>query len=122
MKKSGKKRNEINKFIKKSGVVKPEKPYKPFNVEFEEVSEARGSLIQLKDLTFGWSKDKILFENVELGIFNDSRFTIVGNNGIGKSSLFQVLLGKVKPISGEVIFKVCSGAQEGQKEINSKRK
>lgn len=104
MKKSGKKRNEINEFIKKSCVVKPEKPYKPFNVEFEKVSYARGSLIQLKNLTFGWEKNKILFEDVELGIFNDSRFTIVGNNGIGKSSLFQVLLGKVKPISGEVIF------------------
>ena len=66
MKKSGKKKNEINDLIKKSGVVKPEKPYKPLNVEFEEVNHARGSLIQLKNITFGWDEEKILFEDVIL--------------------------------------------------------
>ena len=101
-KKSGMKKQEIQSFIQKSGISKPNKPYLPFNIEFFNFGHTNGPLLELKDISFGWNKEQILFTNIELGIFNDSKYTIVGNNGVGKSSLFKVLMGIVKPSNGEV--------------------
>merc|ERR1711976_1037952 len=51
--------------------------------------------------TFGYPGQPNLFENVELGVDMDSRISIVGPNGVGKSTLLKLLLGELEPTSGE---------------------
>jgi ABC-type cobalamin/Fe3+-siderophores transport system ATPase subunit len=43
-----------------------------------------------------------LFEHLEFGINMESRVVIVGPNGVGKSTLLNILLGKLTPNLGEV--------------------
>ena len=43
-----------------------------------------------------------LLENSDLQIFADQRVGLVGKNGCGKSTLFQLVRGVIKPDSGEV--------------------
>ena len=50
--------------------------------------------------TFG---DRLLFENVNFVVPKGSIVGIIGANGMGKSTLFQVLMGLEKPDGGDVI-------------------
>ena len=46
--------------------------------------------------------DRILFENLNLSIPKNAVVGIIGPNGVGKSTLFKIMMGKEKPDAGEV--------------------
>ena len=56
----------------------------------------------MENVTFSYSPEKILLENVDFGIHMSSRISIVGPNGIGKSTLVKLIEGDLIPLSGEV--------------------
>lgn len=45
-----------------------------------------------------------LLENCDLQIFSNQRVGLVGNNGCGKSTLFRLIRGVIKPDGGEINF------------------
>ncbi|TGD75636.1 energy-dependent translational throttle protein EttA [Mangrovimicrobium sediminis] len=59
------------------------------------------NVIEVKDLkkTFG---DRLLFENVSFTVPKGSIVGIIGANGMGKSTLFKILMGIEQPDGGEV--------------------
>jgi len=59
-------------------------------------------VIEVKDLrkTYG---DRVLFDNVSFTVPKGSIVGIIGANGMGKSTLFRILMGLEQPDSGEVI-------------------
>lgn len=66
------------------------------------------SAIILRDVVFGYqSKEKSekLFQAgpIDLEIPLGARIAILGNNGVGKSTLLQTITGALEPISGEVV-------------------
>jgi ABC transport system ATP-binding/permease protein len=46
--------------------------------------------------------DKWLFQNISLGISKGEKFALVGNNGVGKSTLLKILTGEIAPDTGKV--------------------
>ncbi len=46
--------------------------------------------------------DKWLFQNISLGISKGEKFALVGNNGVGKSTLLKILTGEIAPDAGKV--------------------
>jgi ABC transport system ATP-binding/permease protein len=46
--------------------------------------------------------DKWLFRDITLGISQGEKFALVGNNGVGKSTLLRILTGEIQPDSGKV--------------------
>lgn len=52
-------------------------------------------------MKFGYSGQPLLFTNLNFGIDMESRVAVVGPNGIGKSSLLNLLIGRAEPLSGE---------------------
>lgn len=59
-------------------------------------------VFQAKNLTKGFG-DRILFENLSFDIPKNAIVGIIGPNGVGKSTLFKILVGKEKPDAGEVV-------------------
>jgi len=59
-------------------------------------------VIQIRNVSFGYTNQPLLFKNLELNIDCDSKIAIVGPNGVGKSTLMNIILGELKPVSGEV--------------------
>jgi ABC transport system ATP-binding/permease protein len=46
--------------------------------------------------------DKWLFRDISLGISQGEKFALVGNNGVGKSTLLRILTGEIQPDNGKV--------------------
>ena len=70
--------------------------------DFENVGKLPPPVLQFTEVTFGYSKDKILYSNVDLGVDLDSRVAIVGPNGAGKSTLLKLMTGDLDPLDGMV--------------------
>ena len=56
--------------------------------KFPETEKISPPLLQLNEVTFGYTPDKILLKDVNIDVGLDSRMAIVGPNGAGKSTLY----------------------------------
>lgn len=59
-------------------------------------------MIQINDLNFGYSKQKLLFKNLSMQLKAGHIYGLLGKNGAGKSSLLKNLAGLVYAHSGNV--------------------
>jgi len=60
-------------------------------------------VIEARNLTKAYG-NRILFENLSFDIPRNAIVGIIGPNGVGKSTLFKIIVGKEKPDAGEVII------------------
>ncbi len=60
--------------------------------------------IRAKGLTKSYDGETTIFENLDLTIYRGERLALIGPNGTGKSTLIKLLMGKLKPDSGEVVL------------------
>ncbi|OLS19879.1 MAG: Energy-coupling factor transporter ATP-binding protein EcfA2 [Candidatus Heimdallarchaeota archaeon LC_3] len=58
----------------------------------------------IKNLTFSFNKKDNLFSNLDLTFPNVPIIGIIGKNGIGKTVLAEILVGKYKIASGEILL------------------
>lgn len=61
-------------------------------------------MYQLKNLSFKYSKDKVIFQNLELEIDFKKITLISGANGSGKTSLLRILSGLEKKYTGSLLL------------------
>lgn len=61
------------------------------------------NLLITKDLSFAYDNKKTVFSDVSFSLSNGEILTIIGPNGIGKSTLLRCLLGVSKPTAGEIL-------------------
>lgn len=67
-----------------------------------ETSRIGKKVLEFKDVSFGYGQ-KLLFQNFNLLIQNRDRIGIVGDNGVGKSSLLNLIADQLEPTAGELI-------------------
>jgi len=60
------------------------------------------SLLKIKDLDFGYSKEALLYKGFSLELNKGEIKTIVGPSGSGKSTLFELIIGNLKPFTGSI--------------------
>jgi ABC-2 type transport system ATP-binding protein len=59
-------------------------------------------MIKLDRLSFGYSKQKLLFENLSMQLEPGHIYGLLGKNGAGKSSLIRNMAGLLFPLSGTI--------------------
>ena len=59
-------------------------------------------MIKINNLNFGYSKGKLLFNNMSMQLSAGHIYGLLGKNGAGKSSLLKNLAGLVYAESGEI--------------------
>jgi len=73
--------------------------------------------LEIQNLSFGYTKEKLLFHNLSLRLKKGEIKAIVGESGAGKSTLFELILGNIKPLEGSI--KVASLSQVFQDPYSS---
>jgi ATP-binding cassette subfamily F protein 3 len=71
-----------------------------FDFSFQETPAK--VLLDVKDLSFGYAPEKILFKDISFTLEKGECLAIIGKNGTGKSTLLNTIAGELKQLSGEV--------------------
>ena len=71
--------------------------------------------VEITEKSFG---NKQLLQNIKFSIDEGEKVGLIGRNGIGKSTLFGILLGRDQDFSGEVIFRKGSVIASTQQEYS----
>lgn len=61
-------------------------------------------MIEIKNVDFSYSKSKKVFTNLNLEIKEGGIYGLLGQNGVGKSTLLHLLCGMLTPCGGEILF------------------
>ncbi len=62
------------------------------------------SYLQIENLTKSFG-DRILFDNISLGIGEGDRIGLIAKNGAGKTTLLNILAGKEDYDSGQIVLR-----------------
>lgn len=62
------------------------------------------SFLEVDNLSFGFDAKSPLFSHLSFSVKADDRVAIIGKNGKGKTTLLNVLAGKLKPLEGSFTF------------------
>jgi ATP-binding cassette subfamily F protein 3 len=76
-------------------------------------------LLDVKDLSFGYTADNILFKDISFTLQKGECLGIIGKNGKGKSTLLNTIAKELKQLSGEVNYHTTTSfAHFGQTNIS----
>jgi peptide/nickel transport system ATP-binding protein len=59
-------------------------------------------VLDIQNISFGYTKDMLIFKDFSLSLNKGEIKAIVGPSGVGKSTLFELILGYRKPRSGTI--------------------
>lgn len=59
-------------------------------------------MLEVKNITFGYNKKQNVLENLSLKFENGGVYGLLGKNGTGKSTLLYLIMGLLRPKSGQV--------------------
>lgn len=81
-----------------------DKVYNRVNIKIEPKREIGKTPLEVNGLTFSYPNSRYLYRNLSFTLSKNEKFLIVGENGIGKSTLLKILMDKLKPESGSITF------------------
>lgn len=61
-------------------------------------------ILEIKNVSFSYTKDKQVLSNVSFALKEGECVVLLGQNGVGKSTLLSLILGFYKPDQGEILF------------------
>lgn len=67
--------------------------------------------LSLQQVNFGYSEDKKILQDFSLEVKSGENITLVGRTGVGKSTIFKLLLGMYTPWSGKIKIFGVDGAE-----------
>ena len=92
------------KILEKMEVMEDLEYDKDLKFDFNYKDTSAKFLVEVKDLSFGYSKDNILFKDITFALSRGETLGIIGKNGKGKSTLLNVIAGELKALSGTVDY------------------
>ncbi len=80
---------------------KPEAYRKRARIEFNPSIVSGNDVLQVRNVSMGYG-NRILFKDLNLDIYREEKVALIGANGIGKSTLFKIIMNEIIPLSGSV--------------------
>ncbi|MCM1990143.1 ribosomal protection-like ABC-F family protein [Oceanirhabdus seepicola] len=79
----------------------PDREHKIKKILFEPAITSGNDILECKDLSMSFG-DNHLFSNVNFFIKKEDKIALIGSNGRGKTTLFNLIMSKLPPKSGEI--------------------
>lgn len=106
-----KKAKELEKRLAKiQQLSKPKVNEKKLRKRFKQTERSGKEVLQFQQVT-KLVEQRPIFDNVSFSLYWQDRVAIIGENGVGKSTLLKMVLGEIKPTSG--IIKTGSNLRIG---------
>lgn len=81
---------------------RPPRENRDVNLRVQEAAAGGQKVLDVKNVSFSYGGSPIV-KNFSTTVFRGDKIGIIGRNGIGKTTLLNILLGTLKPDSGEVV-------------------
>ena len=65
----------------------------------------KDALIEMKGIYFAYERENLILKNVDFDLIKGDFLSLIGGNGVGKSTFLQLLVGILKPIKGKVKYR-----------------
>ncbi len=89
------------KLLERRGTIeKPDLDKSRFKTSIESTPIRSTTVLKINNLTIGYEHPLLSNLNLEIGV--DEKIVIIGENGVGKSTLFKTIEGRTPALSGEV--------------------
>ncbi len=83
---------------------KRDREYKHVKIKLEPKTQSGKIPLEVKNLAFRYDGKQNLYDDLSFMLNANERFLIVGENGVGKSTLLKLIMGILRPQSGEIKF------------------
>ena len=70
-------------------------------IHIEEAEQSGRKVIRARNVSYGYGSDHLI-EDFSITIMRGDRIGLIGNNGVGKTTLLRLLLGELEPQSGTI--------------------
>jgi len=80
----------------------PEDNEKINELDLKDIINNNNLKISFNDMTFQYEEGKEILKNINLQIDSMEKVTFVGRTGVGKSTLFKLIMGLLKPTKGNI--------------------
>lgn len=78
---------------------KPDVFRKKASIQFNSAVSSGNDVLEVKDLSMGYG-ERILFKDINFNIYRGEKVALIGANGIGKSTLFKIIMNEIVPLTG----------------------
>lgn len=95
---------EIKLAKKLSELEKRDRMYKHVKIRLDPKRESAKIPLEVNSLTFHYEGQPKLYDKLSFSLSGNERFLIVGENGVGKSTLLKLIMGLLSPDGGEIKF------------------
>ena len=89
-------------FAKIERIDKPENLPDTITINFKPKRESGFDVLKIENLAVKF--DEILFKNIDIDIKKQERIALVGDNGVGKTTLFKTILDQLNAYQGKIKF------------------
>lgn len=91
---------KLERLQKEKVTLEKNNKYTRFNIQINRPSYSIP--IKCNNLTFGYDEDNLLYQNLNFDLSRGEKLLVVGENGIGKTTLLRLIMGYLKPIEGSI--------------------
>lgn len=81
--------------------IKPSSRKYPY-IDFKPDREAGDQILSVSDISYTNEEGEEILKNISFSLDRGDKVAFVGTNGIAKTTLFKILMGELKPTTGEV--------------------
>ena len=91
---------KLEKLLSEKVEVEKKNKYTKFKINIKYPSYSIP--ISCSNLTFGYTEENLLYQNLTFDLIRGEKFLIVGENGIGKTTLLKLIMNILTPLEGSI--------------------